>query len=65
MKNSEIKIGDKVKAGFRKPAGLPREYVEGVVVSLSLTKVAIEYFDEKNEVIGVALKKHCTLIEAA
>lgn len=65
MKNAEIKIGDKVKAGLEKRPRLPRQYVEGVVDSFGLNKVVIKCLDNGEEVLKVALKKHCILVEAA
>ena len=67
MKNTEIKVGDKVKAGFTKPAGLPRKYAEGVVTGFSLGgSVYVKYCREgKPDATGCFSKNQISLIEAA
>lgn len=66
MKNIEIKVGDKVKAGFTKPAGLPRKYTEGVVTGFSGKNVYVKYHREgKDDATGCFSPKQITIIEAA
>ena len=67
MAKAEIKIGDKVKAGFTKPAGLPRKYTEGVVTGFSPGgSVYVKYCREgKPDATGCFSKNQISLIEAA
>lgn len=65
MTNTELKVGDKVKAGSRKPAGLPRKYTEGVIVGFGFNNVTIKFLENGEEKLRVVSKNQCTLIEAA
>ena len=67
MAKAEIKIGDKVKAGFTKPAGLPRKYTEGVVTGFAPGgNVYVKYCRQgKPDATGCFSKNQISLIEAA